>query len=110
MPHRTTHTNLNKPFNQPFTRIRLGLLSLTQRLFAASDSTARQHGWDVNFFRRGFGRQYRDPRFDTLASCGNCRGYGVMPTGNTCERCNGYGRIILKPDAEPPSSPPKGLA
>jgi hypothetical protein len=41
MPHRTTHTNLNKLFNQPFTRIRSGLLGLTQRLFVASDTAAR---------------------------------------------------------------------
>jgi hypothetical protein len=111
MPHRTTHTNLNKLWNLPLSWIKPVLLALIQRLFDASDTAARQHGWQVSSIHRGFGRKYRDPRFDTLASCKDCRGCGIMPSGNSCQRCSGTGRIIIQSGTEPSSSPPpRGLA
>jgi hypothetical protein len=97
MPHRTTHTNHRKLFNQPFTWIRSNLLALPQRLFVPGDTAARRHGWHVDFIHGGFGRKYRDPRFDTLSPCGDCQGYGVMLRGNSCQRCSGSGRIVIKP-------------
>ena len=36
------------------------------RLFAMNDEEARWHGWQVKELSGGLGRQYRDPRFDTL--------------------------------------------
>jgi hypothetical protein len=37
------------------------------RLFAADDALAQQHGWQVEVGRVGLSRKYRDPRFDGLA-------------------------------------------
>ena len=37
-----------------------------QRLFARDDLIAIQHGWRITTRYGGLGRQYRDPRFDTL--------------------------------------------
>jgi hypothetical protein len=110
MRHRTTHTDLSKLSNLPFTWIRSIRTALTQRLFAATDTTGRQHGWQASSTRWGFGRRYRDPRFDTLASCGDCRGRGITSPGNPCHKCGGTGRITVQPADEPPSSPQGGLA
>jgi hypothetical protein len=37
-----------------------------QRLFARDDLIAVEHGWQITTRCGGFGRRYRDPRFDTL--------------------------------------------
>lgn len=37
------------------------------RLFATNDEEARWRGWQVTVIAGGLARQYRDPRFDTLA-------------------------------------------
>jgi hypothetical protein len=111
MPHRTTDTNQSKLWALPLTWIWSILTALTQRLFTASDTAARQDGWQAGSMHCGFGRRYRDPRFDTLASCPDCRGCSITPPGNSCQKCSGTGRIIVKRAAEPPSSPPpRGLA
>jgi hypothetical protein len=68
MRHRTTYTNLSKIWNLQLRPTRPSLTALTHRIFAASDTEARQRGWRVSSTRGGFGRSYRDPRFDTLAS------------------------------------------
>ena len=41
-----------------------------QRLFARDDLIAIQHGWQITTRYGGLGRQYRDPRFDTLPTPG----------------------------------------
>lgn len=110
MRHRTTYTNLSKIWKLQVSRTRLSLTALTQRIFAAPDTAARQHGWQVSSTHGGFGRSYRDPRFDTLASCGDCLGRGIRSSGKPCHACRGTGRITVTPADEAPSSPPKGLA
>lgn len=106
MPHRTI--TLSKFSSLALTWVRSCLTTLTQRLFAASDTAARQHGWQVSSTHCGFGREYRDPRFDTLASCHDCHGRGVTALGYQCQRCGGIGRITVKPVSQPPSNPSKG--
>lgn len=107
MPYSTTHTNLIKLWNLPLTWAKARLLALTQRLFAAGDTAARQHGWQVNSMHGGFGRSYRDPRFDAMTSCGDCRGRSITTPGSPCQTCGGTGRIIIEPAAELPSNPPQ---
>ena len=103
MPHRTT--TLSKFSSPALTWLKSSLTSLTQRLFAASDTAARHHGWHVSSTRYGFGRKYRDPRFDTLASCHDCHGRGITAIENQCQPCGGTGRITVKPTSQPPSQP-----
>jgi len=109
MPHRTTRTDLSKLWKLPITWLKASLAALPQRWFAASDASARQYGWQVTSTHCGLGRRYRDPRFDTLAACECCCG-GITASGNSCQRCTGTGRIIVRPADEPPASPPRGLA
>ena len=40
------------------------LTAVGERLFAADDQTAAQHGWQITARQGGAGRSYRDPRFD----------------------------------------------
>lgn len=72
--------------------IRLGLTRLEQRLFGDLDTQARHDGWQVTRLRRGFGRSYRDPRFDLLSTCPDCAGSGSID-GQLCEPCRGTGRV-----------------
>lgn len=111
MPHRSTYAYLDKFFRPLLTlyRVRSGLTALTQQLFADTDTTARQRGWQVTATHRGFGRRYRDRRFDTLRSCAECSGRGFVSPGAPCPGCGGTGRLTVRPADEPPSSP-RGLA
>lgn len=110
MPHDTTSTNSIKHWNRPLTWVRAAIDTLTRRLFAAGDAKARQHGWQVTSTQHGFGREYRDPRFDTLTPCPGCRGRGVQISGIECQRCRGSGRLVIKPKDQPSSDlPPRGL-
>ena len=52
--------------------IRYLLEQLESRLFADEDALARARGWTIRRTRGGFGRVYRDPRWDGLR-----RGSGV---------------------------------
>ena len=72
--------------------IRLGLTRLEQRLFGDLDAQARHDGWQVTRLHHGFGRRYRDPRFDLLSSCPGCAGSGSI-AGRPCEPCRGTGRV-----------------
>jgi len=86
-----------------------------QRLFARDDLIAIQHGWQITARYGGLGRQYRDPRFDTLRSCPRCAGSGTMGSGTmgsgitgsataggeACEVCAATGRVTLP---TPPAS------
>jgi hypothetical protein len=93
MPHRTTSTHSIKRRNRPLTCVRAAIAALGQWLFASSDATARNHGWQVTPIQLGLGRQYRDPRFDTLTSCPDCGGRGVTASRSSCQRCSGTGRV-----------------
>jgi len=106
MPHRTTNPHLIKLYKPPTTWIR----GLTRRMFAALDAAALQRGWQVSSTHGGFGRSYRDPRFDTLASCGDCLGRGIKSPGGPCRACRGTGWITASPAGEPAAPPPRGLA
>ena len=65
------------------------------RLFAAGDARARGRGWQVTVHRGGLARHYRDPRFDLLTTCPQCRGAGVDADDRPCRRCPGTGRLTL---------------
>ena len=65
------------------------------RLFAADDARARGYGWQITAQRGGLGRSYRDPRFDLLATCTECRGTGVDADDRPCWVCPGTGRRAL---------------
>jgi RecJ-like exonuclease len=79
-------------------------------LFAGTDAAARHYGWQVSATHRGFVRRYRDHRFDTLKSCGDCAGRGFIPPGASCRGCGGTGRITVRAAGEPPSDPSRGPA
>jgi hypothetical protein len=91
MPNRTiARAILNRLSSLPLNWTKSTLSSLPWRLFDGLDATARQHGWQVSSTHHGYGRRYRDPRFDTLAPREERRDRGAVP--------------------EPPSSRPRGLA
>jgi hypothetical protein len=98
MPKRTTHSDHCKIFSF-LLRLKSRLLAIKQQVFAVSDAHARQHGWQITVTRGGFGRTYRDPRFDYLAPCTACDGGGCNPRDATCSACHGTGRIVLDPAA-----------
>jgi hypothetical protein len=62
------------------------------RLFAAGDTSAVQHGWQITVRRGGLSRSYRDPRFGTLRACPRCQG-GGWADGAPCAPCRGMGRV-----------------
>ncbi len=64
--------------------IRLALTSLERRLFGDLDAQARHHGWQVTRLQHGFGRRYRDPRFDLLSACPSCAGTGRLTWARPC--------------------------
>jgi RecJ-like exonuclease len=65
------------------------------RLFAVHDAQARQHGWQITLQRGGLSRSYRDPRFDLLVTCPDCRGTGIGAGDGQCHGCPGTGRLAL---------------
>lgn len=73
--------------------------TLGERLFGGLDARARGNGWQVTSLRGGLRRQYRDPRFDSLAQCGDCLGTGG-PADTPCQPCSGTGRVVLRQFAE----------
>ncbi len=62
------------------------------RLFEKNDAEAYWRDWQIIKVRGGFGRRYRDPRFDTLAACSLCGGTGTR-AGQPCSPCLGTGRV-----------------
>jgi DnaJ-class molecular chaperone len=98
MPHRSTHTDHRK-IDTFLLKLKGPLAGIAQRVFAASDADARRHGWQVTITRGGFGRTYRDPRFDYLVECTACNGRGCKPGNTTCSPCHATGRIVLDPAA-----------
>jgi hypothetical protein len=79
-----------------------GLLDrLITRLFAAEDERARDRGWQVRRTAHGFGRSYRDPRWDRISACESCAELSENPG---CPLCTGTGVIRLDetaPETEP---------
>ena len=55
---------------------------LGNRLFAMNDAEAGWRGWEVTVTARGFGRQCRDPRFNTLREEFEAHGGRVEPNTN----------------------------
>jgi DnaJ-class molecular chaperone len=108
MPYRTTHENPIKPCNRPLTWGGAILKDLTKRLFNDCDDTARRYGWQITPTRHGFGRRYRDPRFDAIAACTGCGGTGAGSSGVTCRSCQGSGRVVSKPNTPPSANPLSG--
>jgi hypothetical protein len=64
-------------------------------MFAANDREARWRGWDIQPRHAGLSRSYRDPAFDTLIRCSQCRGIGITAASSPCAHCSGSGRIFL---------------
>jgi hypothetical protein len=64
-------------------------------IFMANDEEAYWRGWTVERRLAGLGRRYRDPLFDTLATCPHCRGLGITATESLCVTCSGAGRVTI---------------
>ena len=64
-------------------------------IFMANDEEAYWRGWTVERRLAGLGRRYRDPLFDTLATCPHCRGLGITATESLCVNCSGTGRVTI---------------
>jgi hypothetical protein len=77
----------------------VGLAGIVQRLgdliFMANDEEACWRGWTVERRHAGLGRRYRDPVFDTVASCSPCRGLGITAAESRCVKCSGTGRVTV---------------
>jgi hypothetical protein len=100
MPHRTTRTDHRKIHRFLPGSLRACLAALGEHAFATADADARRRGLQVTPTQGGLGRRYRDPRFDTLALCPDCRGRGFTAPANPCRNCGGTDRIIVVPAAE----------
>jgi RecJ-like exonuclease len=64
-------------------------------IFMATDEEAYWRGWTIERRQAGLGRRYRDPAFDTLATCPHCRGLGITAAESLCVKCTGTGRITV---------------
>ena len=68
---------------------------ISDLLFAGNDEEAGLRGWGIEERRAGLARVYRDPAFDRLVQCPDCRGAGVTMAESRCVPCSGTGRLIL---------------
>ena len=70
---------------------------LGDHLFTWNDTEAYWRGWQITKVHGGLGRRYRDPAFDTLAACPQCRGGGANTKNGRadtpCAPCLGTGRV-----------------
>jgi hypothetical protein len=64
-------------------------------VFLANDEEAYWRGWTIERRYAGLSRRYRNPLFDTLASCPHCRGWGITPDESSCVKCSGTGRVTV---------------
>ena len=64
-------------------------------IFAACDEEAGWRGWSIERRHGGLTRVYRDPAFDLIVHCPQCRGLGTAPGGAECGLCSGTGRLVL---------------
>lgn len=69
-------------------RLRYLMNTLDRRIFAAEDAVALVRGWEISRLPNGFGRVYRDPRWDSISACGLCRG-----AAESCPSCGGCGTV-----------------
>jgi hypothetical protein len=89
----------SRRFLRRLTRRLTGLIgALGERLFHEDDARALRHGWQIETRHVGLARTYRDPRFDQLAQCPDCRGAGTDALDRSCPRCSATGRIVLTQD------------
>jgi hypothetical protein len=65
------------------------------RLFCADVERAMVNGLQVRPGRFRLSRAYRDPRFDRLAECDFCHGWGSVFPGHPCVQCAGTGRMTM---------------
>jgi hypothetical protein len=68
MDHGITHSSHCKIYLRLAGWLRARAERIGERAFAAPDAAARQHDWQIISAHAGLGRQYRDPRFDNLAT------------------------------------------
>lgn len=105
MPNRSTHAYLINLSTRSLTWIESRLARLAQQLFAASDASAREYGWQTSATHHGFGRKYRDPRFDTLISCPYPQRGSAAVSQESCRGCRSVGRVgVVAIDELPLSS------
>jgi hypothetical protein len=64
-------------------------------IFMANDEEACWRGWTVERRHGGLGRRYRDPLFDSVATCPHCRGLGITAAESLCVTCSGTGRVTV---------------
>ena len=100
MPHRTTRSDHCK-ISSFLPKLKTRLSAIARQVFAVPDADARRHGWQITVTHGGFGRRYRDPRFDYLVSCTGCSGRGRNPHHSICPTCGGTGRVVLDAAAVP---------
>jgi hypothetical protein len=96
MSYRTTRSDHCKIYSF-LLKLKSCLAAIAQQVFAGPDANARRHGWQIAVTHGGFGRRYRDARFDYLVPCIACNGRSRDPCGTTCPACGGTGRIVLDP-------------
>lgn len=92
MSNHTSPTSENNPRAPTIRGLAKLLNAVGNRLFAANDEEAAQHGWQITSRQGGLARSYRDPRFDLLATCHRCGGSG-QATRELCSACDGRGRV-----------------
>lgn len=73
-------------------RLRQLIMRWEDWIFATEDAAARARGWQISRPRKGFGRTYRDPRWDLISACELCGGVGGSAT-EPCRPCGGSGRV-----------------
>ncbi|MCA1604117.1 MAG: hypothetical protein LC775_01205 [Acidobacteria bacterium] len=69
-------------------------------LFAAEDAAARHRGWEISRPQSGFGRIYRDPRWNFITECEQCGGEGGSAI-ESCQSCGGRGTVQYSPTDTP---------
>jgi hypothetical protein len=82
--------------NRPTVPVLAWICRASEALFRDDDALARLQGWQITVNRGGFGRYYRDPRFDTLHACPLCDGSGES-SREPSFRCSGTGRVTRIP-------------
>jgi hypothetical protein len=66
------------------------------RIFAAEDVAAGGRGWQISRPPNGFGRCYRDPRWDLVSACEWCGRDGGNAV-ESCQSCAGRGTVRHHP-------------
>jgi hypothetical protein len=65
--------------------------AVEHRIFVRDDLEAIARGWRVHR-ARPFSRTYRDPRWDDVSACSDCRGSGTAHA-HACDTCAGTGTV-----------------